>query len=89
MNFIVGNLIDDSLTKLYFLTSKVLEKTNSNTIVKCINDFLRVLRTEGGNEEKVLFMLSDAASYMVKVAKNLKLFYANLIYVTCAAHEIH
>jgi len=34
-------------------------------------------------------MLSDGAPYMVKTTNNLKLFYSNLIYVTCAAHGIY
>ncbi|KAL4105112.1 hypothetical protein QTP88_020384 [Uroleucon formosanum] len=88
-NFIVGKLNVDSPSKSYLLASKVLEKTNNNTIAKFVNDCLRILWPEGGNDEKVLLMLSDAAPYMVKGAKNLKPFYSDLIHVTCAAHGIH
>jgi len=55
---------------LYLLASKVLEKTNNNTISKFVNDCLRVFWQERGNNEKVLLMLSDAAPYMVKAANN-------------------
>jgi hypothetical protein len=37
----------------------------------------------GGNYEKVLLMLSDAAPYMVKTGA---VFYPNLIHVTCVSH---
>jgi hypothetical protein len=47
-----------------------------------------VLWLDGGNDEKVLFMFSDAAPHMVKAAKNLKSFYSNLIHMTCATHSI-
>uniref|UniRef100_A0A2S2R4M2 Uncharacterized protein n=2 Tax=Sipha flava TaxID=143950 RepID=A0A2S2R4M2_9HEMI len=88
-NFIVGKLNVDSPIKSYLLASKVLEKTNNNIITKFVNDCLRVLWPEGGNDEKVLLMLSDAAPYMVKAANNLKLFYSNLIHVTYTTHGIH
>jgi len=88
-DFIVRKLNVDSPRKSYLLVSKILEKTNNNTIAQFVNDCLRILWPEGGNGEKVLLMLSDAAPYMVKAAKNLKPFYSNLIHVTCAAHGIH
>jgi len=69
-NFIVGKLNIDSPSKLYLLASKVLEKTNNKTIPKFVNDCLRELWQEGGNDEKVLLMLSDSATYMVKAANN-------------------
>lgn len=68
------------------MVSKVLEKTNKNTIAKLVNDCLKVL----GQREvitKFLLILSDAALYMVKATNNLKPFYTNP--VTCAAHGIH
>ncbi|KAF0709396.1 DUF659 domain-containing protein, partial [Aphis craccivora] len=66
-NFIVGKLNVDSPSKSYLLASKVLEKTNNNTIAKFVNDCLRVLWPEEGNDEKVVLMLSDAAPYMVTI----------------------
>jgi hypothetical protein len=43
----------------------------------------------GGNDEKVLLMLSDAAPYMTKTGDTLKVFYPNLIHVTCVAHMMN
>ena len=34
-------------------------------------------------------MLSDAAPYMTKAARNLKPFYSKLVHVTCVGHGIH
>jgi len=38
--------------------------------------------------EKLLALISDAAPYMVKVGKNLKVFYAAMVHVTCAVHGL-
>lgn len=37
-------------------------------------------------EWRVLLFLIDAASFMVKVGKSLKIFYTNMIHVMCTAH---
>jgi hypothetical protein len=51
-----------------------------------VNDGLKLLWPLGGNDEKVLLMLSDAAPCVVKTGRSLKVFYPNLIHVTRAAH---
>jgi len=43
----------------------------------------------GGNDEKVLLMLSEAAPYMTKTADILKVVYQNLIHVTSVAHMMN
>ncbi|CAH1365042.1 unnamed protein product, partial [Tenebrio molitor] len=52
-NCIVGALRASEFCKPYLLTSKVLERTNSNTVARFVNDSLRVLWPTGSNEEKV------------------------------------
>jgi hypothetical protein len=42
----------------------------------------------GGNDEKVLLLLSDAAPYMIKAGKTLNVFFPNMIHVTCLAHML-
>lgn len=69
--FIVGKLNVNSPSKPYPLASKVLQKTNNNTIAIFVNDSFRVLWSEGGNDEKVLLILSDITPYMVTAAKKL------------------
>uniref|UniRef100_A0A6P7GZA6 Uncharacterized protein LOC114348782 n=1 Tax=Diabrotica virgifera virgifera TaxID=50390 RepID=A0A6P7GZA6_DIAVI len=38
---------------------------------------------------KILLMVSDAASYMVKAGRQQKVLYPNLIHVTCLAHGLN
>jgi hypothetical protein len=85
-NFLVGIFKLNHPTRSFFLTSTVLEKTNHSTVAQFVNDGLKLLRSLGGNDEKVLLMLSDAAPSMVKTGQSLAVFYTNLIHVTCVAH---
>jgi len=50
---------------------------------------LKLLWPMGRNDEKVLLMISDAAPYIVKTGQSLAVFYPNLIYVICVAHNAH
>lgn len=74
---------------LYLLASKQLNKTNIETISQFINDSLKLLWTDVGMERRVLLLLTDAAPYMVKSGKSLKLFYSNMIHATCIAHAFN
>jgi len=84
-NLLVGILKSNTPTRPFLLTCKVSEKTNHSTVARFINDGLKLLWPLGGNDEKVLLMLSDAAPYMTKTGDTLKVFYPNLIHVTCVA----
>lgn len=85
-NLLVGVMNKNFSGKLCLLTSKQLEKTNNETITRFINDFLKLLWTNVGMKRRVLLLLKNAASYMVKADKFLKIFYTNMIHVTCTAH---
>uniref|UniRef100_A0A2S2PMY2 DUF659 domain-containing protein n=1 Tax=Schizaphis graminum TaxID=13262 RepID=A0A2S2PMY2_SCHGA len=85
-NLLVRILKSNTQTCPFLLTCKVLEKTNHSTVARIINDGLKLLWLLGGNDEKVLLMLSDTAPYMTKTGDTLKVFYPNLIHVTCVAH---
>jgi hypothetical protein len=85
-NLLVGVMNKNFSGKPYLLASKQLEKTNNETITRFINDSLKLLWTDVGMEQRVLLLLTDAASYMVKAGKSLKIFYTNMIHVTCTAH---
>ena len=39
--------------------------------------------------EKILLFVTDAAPYMIKAGKGLKMLYPKMIHVTCLAHAIH
>ena len=90
-NFVVGKLHPDEPGKPHLPGCKVLEKINHSSIARFVNDPLQLLWPSKieNNCCKVLVLLTDGASYMLKAAKALQVFYPNLIHVTCLAHGLH
>lgn len=88
-NLIVGVLKHDTPSQPYLLACKELPKTNHSTISRFINDSLKILWPAGGNDENLRLFLSDAAPYMVKTGDSLKVFYPNIVHVTCVAHMLN
>jgi len=62
---------------------EVEDKRDYEFIVRSIKNVLDFYEIESQN---VILMLSDAASYMKKARKFLKIEYKNLFHVTCFAH---
>lgn len=87
-NLLIGALSSENSCNPFLIASKKLEKTNHSTIARFVNDGLRILWPNGGNDEKVLLLLSDAAPYMIKAGKTLNVFFPNMIHVTCLAHML-
>uniref|UniRef100_A0A2S2QL62 Uncharacterized protein n=1 Tax=Sipha flava TaxID=143950 RepID=A0A2S2QL62_9HEMI len=86
-NLLVGILKSNTPTRPFLLTCKVLEKTYHSTVVRFINDELKMLWPLGGNDEKVLLMLLYAAPYMTKTGDTLSfLLKFNSRYV-CSSHD--
>lgn len=88
-NFIVGKMSKDSPTQPYLLCCKQLDKVNFSTMGMFVSDSLSTLWPQGQHREKVLLLVTDSASYMVKAAESLKPFYPNLKHLTCLVHAIH
>lgn len=89
-NLIIGVLNEDTPTKGFLISCKQLDKTNHTTVSRFVNESLvNFFLPEAVPNEKILLMLSDAASYMAKAASTLKVFYTNLIHCTCLAHGIN
>jgi hypothetical protein len=65
--------------KPYLLKCKQLEKTNNKTITRFVNDSLKLLWTDMGMERRVLLLLIDAVTYMMKAGNSLKIFYINMV----------
>lgn len=85
-NLIVG-VLDGTPSQCYLVAVNKLEKTNNVTIARFVNEsFTRLYLPEAVPSDKILIMVSDAATYMLKAAQHLKIFYENLIHVTCIAH---
>lgn len=89
-HLLIGSLCEDNVSKSYLISSKQLEKTNNLTITRFIQDGLsEFFLPEYVPSQKILLLLSDAAPYMIKAGQNLKIFYENLIHVTCLAHGLN
>lgn len=89
-NLMIGKLSEEEPGKAYLIAVKELEKTNNLTVTRFIQETLTNFWLPNPvPTEKILILLSDAASYMLKVGQNLKIFYENLIHVTCLAHGLN
>ncbi|MGH9700798.1 MAG: DUF domain-containing protein [Candidatus Acidiferrales bacterium] len=88
-NFVVG-VLDGKPSACYLVGVKQLDRTNSVTISRFVNDCLSALYLpEAVPSDKILFMVTDAAKYMIKAGEHLKIFYPNLSHLTCLAHGIN
>jgi len=87
-NVLAGKLDKDGYQAPLLINCSFLEKTDSSTIARLVNDSLRKLWP---NFDTALFklLLTDAASYMLKSGKDLKVFYPSLESLTCCAHGLH
>lgn len=89
-NLLIGVLSSSFGGKSYLIACKQLDKTNHLTILRFVNEALmNFFRPEIVPTEKILLLLSDAATYMVKAGQQLKMLYPNLIHVTCLAHGLN
>ncbi|XP_031343081.1 uncharacterized protein LOC116170717 [Photinus pyralis] len=83
-------VLNDTPTKPFVVYCKELERTNSDTISRFINEGLtNFFLPNPLPSERILLMVTDAAAYMVKAARNLKIFYPTLIHCTCLAHGLN
>ncbi|KAH6933145.1 hypothetical protein HPB50_012496 [Hyalomma asiaticum] len=85
----VGKLDAKEKTTPFLVCSKQLEKTSGDTIAYFVNSSLRVLYPSGSHDDRVLLLYTDAAAYMLKDGALLKVFYPELLHVTCLAHGLH
>ncbi|XP_077528186.1 uncharacterized protein LOC144139806 [Haemaphysalis longicornis] len=88
-HFVVGKLDAEEKTTPFLVCSKELEKTSGETIARFVNSSLKLLYPSGAHDDRVLLLYTDAAAYMLKAGALLKVFYPELLHVTCLAHGIH
>lgn len=88
-NLIVGKLDEEKPQNSHLIYSREMEKTNANSVAYFVNSGLKLLYPNGVKDEKVLILYTDAAAYMLAAGKLLKVFFQNLIHVTCLAHALH
>lgn len=87
-NLIIGKMCEEEPTVPYLIACKQLEQTNHVTIARFVNDALLALWPHG-NAEKVLLLVTDVAAYMLKAGENLKIFFPNMLHLTCYAHGLN
>ena len=82
---LVGTVENPTVT--YLVGIKELEKPlNAQITSQLIDNQLRKFDIE---REKVLLLISDAATYMIRAGEMLKGFYGKLTHVTCTSHLLH
>jgi len=64
-------------------------KANHTSIAKLLDKALHLLWPQGIKYDNILLFLSDAAPYMVKAGKGIKIMYSKMEHVTCLAHGLH
>jgi hypothetical protein len=87
-NVIVGKLDGDKYSPPFLVNVAFLDKADAATMARLVNDTLRKLDPEF-EADRARILLSDAAPYMVKCGKDLRVFFPRLLHVTCVAHALH
>ncbi|KAE9542367.1 hypothetical protein AGLY_003494 [Aphis glycines] len=88
-NVIVGTLEVGGPGKIFLLNSEILEKANHTSIAKLLDTSLHILWSQGIEHDNILLFLSDAAPYMMKAGRDLKILYSKMKHVSCLAHGLH
>jgi hypothetical protein len=87
-NIVAGKLDIEVPSNSHLICSNVLHDTNHSTLERFVNDGIKLLWPNGDHEEQVVILYSDTAAYMMKAAIAFKLFYYNLIHLTCLANGL-
>lgn len=88
LNILVGR-IDGSVSKSMLLCTLFLEKTNHTTVQQGVHKACALLYGAEVPFEKVWFLISDQAPYMIKAGHGLKGTFPNLKHVTCLVHALN
>ena len=89
VNTIIGALSLETHSTAFLIESEIVERTNHATIAQAFTKSKSLLWPEGVQHDKVLLFVTDAAPYMKKAAKGLKVLFPKMVHFTCLAHEVH
>lgn len=91
VHVIVGKLTVDEPGKGHLILCKEVEKTNHATIARMVQEAVHLLwQGQGQNfETRLRAFVTDSAAYMLKAGEFLKVFYPNMLHITCLAHGMH
>ena len=85
MNVLCGKLAEPS--KTYLCKTVILESSiDSSKVCQIVDDVVKLYSIERNNFH---LLISDAAPYMIKAGKQLKIFYPKLFHTTCLSHLVH
>ncbi|KAL3095161.1 hypothetical protein niasHT_025454 [Heterodera trifolii] len=87
-NLLIGKLDGKKWHRPHLISVKALEKVDSGAMARFVNEGLDSFSGDI-KKERVLFLVTDGAAYMKKAGKQLKVFYTNLLHVTCLCHALH
>jgi hypothetical protein len=89
-NRLVFNILLGALNGFYsrpmLLLTTFVEKTNYLTISKAFVNTYSILWANNIQNDKVLLVVKDQASYLLKPCEHLKINFPNLNHITCLAH---
>lgn len=88
LNVLVGK-IDGTFSKPMLLNTIFLEHTNNTTVQQAINKACVVLYGSEIPYQKLWFLISGQAPYMIKAGKGLKQMFPNLKHITCLIHGLN
>jgi hypothetical protein len=86
---IVGTLFADRPGDIFMLHSEVLDKVSHTTIAILFDNAIKMLWKVEVTRDRILFLVTDAAPYVLKAAKGLKILYPRMVHLTCLAHGFH
>ncbi|XP_029655439.1 uncharacterized protein LOC115229178 [Octopus sinensis] len=84
VNIIAGKI--DNPTNIYLIDCICVEIADASSVCQTIDDCLRNYQIERKN---FVLLLTDAAPYMMSAATSIRIFYPNMIHLTCFAHLLH
>ena len=87
VNVVAGPL--DGSSSLYLIDVQYVKASNHSTIAHVLIDALNNILGSEKAMVKVLNLLTDAASYMLKMAKGVAALLPNCLHFTCLTHGIH
>ena len=78
-NVVIGSMNSDT-SKPILLSCELMEKCNNKTVAKRFNDAVGVLWPSGIKPDRVLILVTDASSYMIKAAEELEVLFPKILY---------
>lgn len=89
INILVGELSSGEAKKPFILNTIELEHVDSSSIVREINFTIQKFFSDASEALNFKLLISDKASYCLKVGKMLKIIYPDMKHVTCLCHGLH